>query len=244
MKKVIVLIAMLVLLVCSIGHAAEATVSWEPNSESDLAGYKVYYGNSSRNYDTNIDVGNITSYTISNLVEGKTYFFVATAYDESDNESDYSNEVSYAVPMTETIIDNGESGTSFTGTWYSFVGLNSYGANSLYANPGATYTFEAAINGVHEVSLWWTVWRSRCTNVPIEIYDGNTLLDTVNVNHLENGGQWNVLGSYSFSGTARVVTISQGGGGCTTSADAVKFVLSILTVDKIAPAPPIMISVS
>ncbi len=67
----------------------------------------------------------------------------------------------------------------------------------------------------------WTYWSNRCTSVPVEIYDGSTLIDMVNVNQLQNDGQWNVLGTYGFNGTARVVINSQGG--CTTGANAVKF---------------------
>ncbi len=80
-------------------YSAQVTLTWDPNSESDLAGYKIYNGNSSGNYDTNIDVGNQTSYTISGLVDGNAYYFVATAYDFSGNESDYSAEVFYSVSL-------------------------------------------------------------------------------------------------------------------------------------------------
>ncbi|MFQ5965361.1 MAG: fibronectin type III domain-containing protein [Candidatus Scalinduaceae bacterium] len=73
---------------------------WNPNSESDLAGYKLYYGFSSRNYDSSVDVGNQTSYTLTGLVSGVTYYIAATAYDFSGNESNYSAEISYNVPDT------------------------------------------------------------------------------------------------------------------------------------------------
>ncbi len=91
----------LILFLCiSNVYSAQATLSWNPNGEGDLAGYKVYYGNSSGSYSSNIDAGSQTSYTISNLVEGEIYFFAATAYDFSGNESGYSNEVNYNVPIT------------------------------------------------------------------------------------------------------------------------------------------------
>jgi hypothetical protein len=60
---------------------------------NDLAGYKVYYGISSRNYSNSIDVGNVMTYEINSLSAG-TYHFSVTAYDISGNESDYSIEVS------------------------------------------------------------------------------------------------------------------------------------------------------
>ena len=70
------------------------TLAWDPNSEPDLQGYKIYYGTSSRNYTVTLDVGNVTSYTVRDLDESKTYFFAVTAYDTAGNESDYSQEVS------------------------------------------------------------------------------------------------------------------------------------------------------
>jgi hypothetical protein len=44
-----------------------------------------------------VDVGNKTEVAVSNLQEGNTYYFAATAYDTAGNESTYSNEVSYAI---------------------------------------------------------------------------------------------------------------------------------------------------
>lgn len=78
--------------------AAEVTLSWDENTESDLAGYKVYYGTSTGTYTSNADVGNFEIYIVTGLVEGQTYFFAVTAYDLVGNESGYSNEVSYDVP--------------------------------------------------------------------------------------------------------------------------------------------------
>ncbi len=77
-------------------YSAQVTFAWNQNTETDLAGYKIYGGTSSRysdtfiKYDTFIDVGNQTSYTISDFEEGKTYYIAVTAYDTSNNESGYS----------------------------------------------------------------------------------------------------------------------------------------------------------
>ena len=68
-------------------------ISWDPNSEADLMGYKVYYGLSSKNYDRVIDVGNQTRYTVEGLSEEVNYYFAVTAYDSAFNESDFSEEV-------------------------------------------------------------------------------------------------------------------------------------------------------
>lgn len=74
-----------------------ATLSWAPNTDSDLAGYKVYMGTTSGLYGTPVDVGNVTTYTAGNLTAGTTYYFSVTAYDQSRNESLHSGEVSKSI---------------------------------------------------------------------------------------------------------------------------------------------------
>lgn len=77
--------------------AGQVTLSWDSNTEPDLAGYRLYYGASSRSYSRSIDVGKVTIYTISGLEPG-TYFFAVTAYNTAHLESGFSNEVSTAIP--------------------------------------------------------------------------------------------------------------------------------------------------
>jgi hypothetical protein len=79
---------------------AQVTLTWDPNSEPDLAGYKLYYGDSSGNYTNVIDVGNEIVCTVNDLLPGETYYFTATAYNTQGFESDYSNEVVYTVPSS------------------------------------------------------------------------------------------------------------------------------------------------
>lgn len=74
------------------------TVQWLPNSEADLAGYKLYYGTASRQYNAPIRVGMATSYTLKNLLPGYDYFFAVSAYDAAGNESRLSSEVTLSIP--------------------------------------------------------------------------------------------------------------------------------------------------
>lgn len=76
--------------------AAQLKLAWNANAESDLAGYKVYYGTGSRTYGSPINVGNVTTYTLTGLIAGQTYYIAVTAFDTAVpvNESGYSNEVS------------------------------------------------------------------------------------------------------------------------------------------------------
>ena len=77
------------------GNCAQVTLAWDANSEPNIAGYKVYYGTASRVYNWYFDVGNVTTYSVTGLTDGSTYYFAATAYDTSGVESTYSSEVSY-----------------------------------------------------------------------------------------------------------------------------------------------------
>ena len=76
--------------------AANATVSWNANTETDLAGYRVYVGTRSGVYGFAgpFEVSKITSFTIPNLPTGTTYYFAISAFDKSGNESAKSAEVS------------------------------------------------------------------------------------------------------------------------------------------------------
>jgi len=89
----------------SYAHSARIQLSWAAPTKNadgtaltDLAGYKLYYGQYSRQvngvYEYSMDVGNLNSYTITSLTDGTLYYFAVTAYDTSKNESAYSNEAS------------------------------------------------------------------------------------------------------------------------------------------------------
>jgi len=89
---------LMTLFLVNVLYGADITATWNANSESDLAGYKVYYGTQSGNYSQSVDVGNTTSSTITIQDSDKTYFFAVTAYDNAGNESGFSQEVSLFIP--------------------------------------------------------------------------------------------------------------------------------------------------
>lgn len=88
---------LIVFLIPSPAQSGWIELDWQPNAESDLSGYKVYYGKSSRNYDHVLDVGRTTYFRVNNLDLGEHFFFAVTAYDYAGNESDFSSEVDAVV---------------------------------------------------------------------------------------------------------------------------------------------------
>jgi hypothetical protein len=86
---------------------AQILLSWDPPTAkadgsplTDIAGYKIHYGQRSRTYAFTNIVGNQTSAGIAGLIPGRTYFFAVTAYDSMGNESRLSDEVSRVAPLT------------------------------------------------------------------------------------------------------------------------------------------------
>jgi hypothetical protein len=72
------------------------TLDWDPNTEPELAGYKVYRSTVPGSFQTaiaNVPAGT-TTFTVNGLQSGTTYYLVVTAYNTSFSESVHSNEVS------------------------------------------------------------------------------------------------------------------------------------------------------
>ncbi|MGQ9592240.1 MAG: N,N-dimethylformamidase beta subunit family domain-containing protein, partial [Planctomycetota bacterium] len=129
-----------------------------------------------------------------------------------------------ADPSAPVVLDDGQPGTSSTGTWLTSGGAGFYGERSVYSKvAGATYTFQVPLPepGMYDVYVWWTQYSSRLTSVPIRIEHASGTA-TVQVNQQVNGGRWNKLGSWVFGSSARIAIESLGGG--STCADAVRLV--------------------
>ena len=120
-----VLFIIIISLHASTAFASFATLSWDAPTKNadgtpltDLEGYRVHYGTSSHDYSQSIDVGNVTTSVITDLVSEVTYYFAVTAYDTSGNESDFSNEVSlwqYVLTITKGGTGNGTVTSAPTG---------------------------------------------------------------------------------------------------------------------------------
>jgi hypothetical protein len=140
-----------------LAYAYGVSINWNRNSESDIAGYKVYYGTATHNYQNMLDVGPFTTAVIDGLNGGVTYYFAVTAYDTSGNESVNSQEVQAIIPTASSNIytltitkkgtGTGTVTTSPTGTTFS-AGT----AVTLTATPNSNSTF-AGWSGGYSGSL-------------------------------------------------------------------------------------------
>ncbi len=97
-------------------------LTWDQNQEEELAGYNVYYGNSSGVYfedpftlpkESLAEVDGTVSYQVPiTLSPELTYYFAITAYDIWGYETGFSNEVQFPLPEggteTSVIINNND----------------------------------------------------------------------------------------------------------------------------------------
>ena len=119
MKKLSLIICLTILSISTVFAGQERiTLGWDPNTESDLAGYRLYTSSTPGQYTL---VGKNPSLTPTNPpasyvksiakpaitmtadmigTEGQVIYFVLTAFDTAGNESGISNEVSYTFSDT------------------------------------------------------------------------------------------------------------------------------------------------
>lgn len=218
-----------------LAQAENVTLSWSHPDDTVVENYRIFQRLSGQSYNYNewVYQGTDTTCVITDLAPNSTYYFVVRAY-SVDEESNDSNEVSHTtityIPDyqdddtgTAIVIDNGDKGSTSKGTWKKSRAANPYGDNSLYSRQAlATYTFKTQNTGEIDISLWWTQDSKHSSTVPVIILDGKKLIDIVYVDQTHDGGQWNLLGSYSFTDNPSVIVISKGRS-ASTCADAVRF---------------------
>ena len=92
--------AILVIVAVTAAHAQQTTVTatWDRNTDTYTAGYRLYYGTASGSYQWSVDAGNQVSARLT-LSSGR-YFFVLRAYARSLRYGPASSEVSFTVGTT------------------------------------------------------------------------------------------------------------------------------------------------
>lgn len=106
-QKVCLYIALLLPLYGAIPNATAAnggtvSLAWDANTETNLAGYKLYMGTQSRVYSSTTNIGNRTSYQVTGLTPGATYYFALSALNTLGRESGLTPEITYLVPQAPT----------------------------------------------------------------------------------------------------------------------------------------------
>ena len=120
-----IVVASMVILMCAGSFGSNVIFVWCPSPSPQVVGYKILYTqghvanwtptiydtnspcstniisqgtNWIRTYTNSVDVGQVITATISNLVVGNTYYFTVVGYDGNGAETPFSNELQYQVP--------------------------------------------------------------------------------------------------------------------------------------------------
>jgi len=123
--------------------------------------------------------------------------------------------------VEDVVVDNG---TAHAG-WSINTSKKDYGSNYLYSEGGSGNPVRWAPSlgaGDYEVYVWYVKNQKYSNNVPYRV-SHNGRSDTVSVDQSAGGGEWLLLGTYTFDGSGyEYVEVSDDTG--KTSADAVRFV--------------------
>lgn len=135
------LVLTILLLLPTFALASSVTLKWNPVEYA--TGYKVYYGNASRDYVTPKDAEALTTYTLT--LDPGTWFFAVTAYNDY-GESDYSVEVSVTLYTAIGEITATYKSTKVTLAWDAVDGAAGY--RLKYGVESGVYTEDVDVGSV------------------------------------------------------------------------------------------------
>jgi hypothetical protein len=174
LKKVIILTVLIVFAMVSAATAKTVTLAWDANTEPDVAGYMIYYslGNPGPPYngvgasegDSPVNVGLVTTATLSNLPDDVDVYVSATAYNTSGLESVNTPDVFSAAVIT---IPDGSNTKSVTLDWdenpeYDVIGYKVYYSVGI---PGPPYNGTGAYEGDSPIDVGFNTTLT-VTNLP------------------------------------------------------------------------------
>jgi parallel beta-helix repeat protein len=158
--------------------AGNAALSWNRNSEADLAGYKIYYdSDAGYPFRYSVDVGNVTHYTLTGLPPNIKYFTVV-AYDvESDGINDlFEGHESWYVDLAPPAI--------------GIPSRTPAGDVVAWQNVKVSVNVTDDVSGIQNVTLYYTTNNGTTWQGPYLMsynYSANSYEDTI---YGQYGGTW------------------------------------------------------
>lgn len=124
---------------------------------------------------------------------------------------------------------------TWTSSWTNAAGNTQKHLNSFRltdgagpTNDGAAFLFYISSPGSYKVYAWWPESSTRTTSASYRVFelDGGTMLADLTKNQQTDGGQWNLLGTYTFGqvGWGKVLMSRSLAGAGTLAADAIRVV--------------------
>ena len=143
----------------NVGDGSSVILSWPAEqSEPDFAGYRVAVRPQGQLFYSDIvDAGNENEYTLSGLVEGQTVYLSISAYDTDENESVFSEEISFtpfSIPLAPEDLDatSEENGIQLDWVPNNELDIESYG---IYREEAGTGDPELISTVQHPITDWY-----------------------------------------------------------------------------------------
>ena len=149
-------VCLALLLVAARVEAASVTLAWDANSETNLSGYYVGYRTSPTGSETLVNVGNVTTWTLTTASAGNTYYFRVYAENTSGLRSAPSTEVSTTIPNTPPppsggglVLERGALNFGAVNTSGTAVGAKTPGQRMMVSqiSPGTPIAWTASSTG-------------------------------------------------------------------------------------------------
>ena len=212
-----------------------AIYEWHPQggNRSTGAPYVVAYNGGTATIAVNqqINGGQWNLLGTFNLVNGTTGNVKLTdGFADSANVA-IADAIKFTPIASDIIVDNPSA--TVVGSWtIASSATDKFGSDYRYAGPGSgsaylQYAPNLTTAGNYQIYEWHSAGANRTTDAPY-VVTSTSGSQTIRVNQQVNGGQWNLIGTFSFNtGTAGRVQIKDNfTTGSVVIADAVKFVFT------------------
>jgi hypothetical protein len=224
--------------------ASEISLAWTDKSSNETS-FLVEWATDSdftqgpHNASTPMDA---TTYVVSGLSAGTTYYFRVKASNAAGN-SDPTSAVSAKPAQVVILDDTSPTGITGSGIWWRSAAVSGFYGDGYMedgkAGKGAKnlrFTTSVTDAGTYRVFLRWSAAKNRPARVPVDV-TSVAGTDTVRVNEKMNGGAWMELGTFNFDpavGSA-MITIRTGGTAGYVVVDAIKLEQTTFDADKSNP---------
>ncbi len=186
--------------------AGTVSLDWSDNSESDLAGYRIYRRSASGEY-ASIATTRSSAYTDNSVRGGETYYYRVKAYDTSGNHSYWSWYATGKPTVAwDKIVDNADSGLfSASSDWGTSSRVATrYGADYRYARPAAVSDSArfrlppVPRSGSYTVYVRHPAHEDYSSSAPIGV-ETRSGIKWARLDLRRDGGSWVPLGTFTLA---------------------------------------------
>lgn len=205
--------------VFSITGDLEVTICWNPNPETDIAGYDIYWNDQPTGFFEYVaTVGpNDFCYTDTDVTNGTTYFYAVLAFDQAGQDSELSLDNVFDTPRPEGVglvlfdylgpsaASSGYDFSAFTVQRWDDPGTDVYfgapnSVPTLFADQGAGVDIQD-YGYIDLVGVDWAPLNGWTKNGMVELIQGHSYIIRI----ASPGNKWNMAKVYVGSvGTASV----------------------------------------